>query len=65
MAVRAVRAVEEEQHVVLAQFGNGTGAIHQLGLLEHLQRLGVDRPTLQRRIERGVAQATRCATSAK
>jgi hypothetical protein len=34
VAVRAVRAVEEEQHVVLAQFGNRTGSIHQLGLFE-------------------------------
>jgi hypothetical protein len=61
MAVRTVRAVEEEQHVILAQVGNGARTIHQLGLVEDFQRLGIDRAALQGRVElrRGPGDALR------
>ena len=53
VAVGAVAAEEEEQHMVAAQCPDGLGALRHLLLLEHLQRLGVDRPALQGRIEFG------------
>jgi hypothetical protein len=51
MAIRAVRAVEEEQHVILAQIGNGARAIHQFGLVEDFKGLGIDWAALQGWVE--------------
>jgi hypothetical protein len=54
VAVGAVAAEEEEQHVVAAQLGDrGLERSVRLLLVEHLQRLRVDRAALQRRVELG------------
>ena len=53
VAVRAIAAVEEDEHVVAAQRGDRGGAVGPLLAFEDFQRLGVDGPALQCRIELG------------
>jgi hypothetical protein len=53
VAIGAVAAEEEQQHMVATQLGDRARAITDLLGLEDFQRLGVDRASLQRGIELG------------